>query len=407
MTVALLCAVRGPAEVLVVQAAEGSGGRAAVTRRCADVVELLAAAEAGLGQVAVVSAGLEHLDRDAVAALRRSGVRVVALAEGADAERAAACGADVVLAPPADLDAARLLVGDTLAVLDRPVPDLLPDWLDPPVQPVPARLGRLVAVWGPTGAPGRTTTAVNLAAELAGLGQSALLVDADTYGGAVAQVVGLLDEAPGLAAAARAAGQGTLDLAGLARLAPVLAPELRVLTGISRPDRWPELPAAALDAVWSTARGLARWTVVDCGFGIEQDEALTYDTRAPQRNGATLSALAAADVVVAVGAADPVGVARLVRALADLAALGLTAGPLVVVTRVRAAVAGARAGDAVLEALARYAGVREAVLVPDDRAACDAALLAGRTLREVAPGSPARRALAGLAERLVATAPIR
>jgi Mrp family chromosome partitioning ATPase len=65
-----------------------------------------------------------------------------------------------------------------------------------------------VAVWGPTGAPGRTTVAVNLAAELALLGRHTLVVDADTYGGTIAQAVGLFDESPGLAAAARAAGQG-------------------------------------------------------------------------------------------------------------------------------------------------------------------------------------------------------
>ena len=62
MAVGLLCAVRGAAETLVVQAAEASSGRLAVTRRCADLTELLAAAEAGLGRVAVVSAETERLD---------------------------------------------------------------------------------------------------------------------------------------------------------------------------------------------------------------------------------------------------------------------------------------------------------------------------------------------------------
>jgi Flp pilus assembly CpaE family ATPase len=38
--------------------------------------------------------------------------------------------------------------------------------------------------------------------------------------------------------------------------------------------------------------------------------------------------------------------------------------------------------------------------VPDDRAAFDAALLAGRSITEAAPRSPARRALAELAQRL-------
>ena len=260
--------------------------------------------------------------------------------------------------------------------------------------------GLVVAVWGPTGAPGRTTVAVNVAAELAAAGRRTLLVDADTYGGCVAQVVGMLDEAPGIAAAARAAGQGALDLMTLARLTPLISPDLRVLSGISRADRWAELPSSSLDAVWSVARSLAEWTVIDCGFNLEQDELLSYDTRAPRRNAATLSALEAADVVLVVGSGDPVGIQRLVRGLGELTDLGLGGTRIVLVNRVRASVAGAHPGEAVQQALARYAGVTDAHLVPDDRPSLDAALLEARTLREVAPGSPARRALATVAAQV-------
>ena len=52
-----------------------------------------------------------------------------------------------------------------------------------------------MAVWGPTGAPGRTTVAVGLATELASRGRGTLLLDADPYGGAVAQHLGVLDQA--------------------------------------------------------------------------------------------------------------------------------------------------------------------------------------------------------------------
>jgi MinD-like ATPase involved in chromosome partitioning or flagellar assembly len=259
-------------------------------------------------------------------------------------------------------------------------------------------------VWGPTGAPGRTTVAVGLAAELAAAGASTVVADADTYGPSVAQVLALLDESAGLAAAVRAAGTGALDAPRLARLAPVVAPNLRVLTGLARTSRWPELRAAGLDAVWSTCRAVAAWTVVDCGFALEADEELAFDSAAPRRNAATLSALAAADVVLAVGGADPVGLQRLVRGLSDLAEVLGPAGPapLVVVTRVRASAVGPRPEQRIRDALARYAGVDRVHLVPDDRSALDAAMLAGRTLVESAPGSPARAALAELARLLPA-----
>lgn len=428
MAVGVLCAVRGAGEAAVVTALDGAPGRITVERRCADLTELLAAAAAGLGRLAVVSADLPHLDREAVAQLHAARVRVLALTArpGGQVERMLALGVDAVLDDGSDGPA---LLAAVLELAEAADDDLaeprsarsgsdtrLPD----PGAEVRGPAGRVVAVWGPAGAPGRSTVAVNLAAELAGLGlpagtaaspsggpRGALIVDADTYGGTIAQMVGLLDESPGLAAAARAAGQGNLDLATFARLTPVLAPGLRVLTGISRANRWPELPASALEVVWERARGLAAWTVIDCGFCLEQDEALTYDTRAPRRNAATHSALEAADVVVVVGSGDPVGIQRLVRGITDLAnlAVPITARRVVVVNRVRASAAGPRPGAAISQSLGRYAGIDAPHLVPDDRAGVDAALLRGATLREASAGSPARRGIAALAAFLAEPVP--
>ena len=89
-------------------------------------------------------------------------------------------------------------------------------------RPRPTRSSsRAPAGWSPsgvpTGAPGRTTVAVGVATELAAAGTPTLLADADVYGGVVAQVLGFLDEAPGLAAAARLANNGQLDVAGAGR----------------------------------------------------------------------------------------------------------------------------------------------------------------------------------------------
>ena len=166
------------------------------------------------------------------------------------------------------------------------------------------------------------------------------------------------------------------------------------------------MPSSSLEPIWAVARELAPWTVVDCGFCLEQDEALSYDTRAPRRNAATLSALAEADVVVVVGGGDPIGLQRLVRALADLTEIGVPAGGRrVVVNRVRASASGPRPADAIAEALRRYAGVEDVHVVPDDRAACDGAVLAARTLVEHAPSSPARRAVSALVASIAGPAP--
>ncbi len=447
----VLLAVTGQGEARLVAALDRPALGLRVVRRCADLAELLAAAATGLARAAIVSADLGRLDREAVARLRGAGVAVVGLAGRDDpaavprlrllgvvevlpadaapervAERlfaAVAAGDDPghgrpgwsgsrpqAIADPADALPAVAGSDPTVVGAEQPDPDHDPAesdgdaGYDPPRAPagsVPGSQGRIIAVWGPVGAPGRTSVAIGVASELARLGEPTLLLDADTYGPSIAQSLALLDESAGLAAAVRAANQGLLDPARLTALAVDVLPGLRLLTGIPHPSRWPELRASGLELVWQCARQVAGWTVVDCGFGLETDEEVCFDAAAPRRNGATLSALQAADVVLAVGCADPIGLQRFVRGWQDLAALRASGAQVhAVVTRVRSAAVGADPERQVARTLARYAGVTAPVLIPDDRPAYDSAMLAGRTLLEVAPQSRARQALAGLAADL-------
>lgn len=406
-----------------------------VVRRCVDLADLLATVAAGQGSVALVSGELRRLDRDAVARLIESTIAVVGIvpagpdasdapaAQEAAEARLRALGVTHVVSADASAEA---IVGSVMAAsagrddaaaaeLRRMVEGSRPDpstrtagsgnadaagaAADGDPGSAESRPGRIVAVWGPSGAPGRTTLAVNLAAECAGLGTSTMLADADTYGASVAQTLGLLDEAPGLAAAARAANAGRLDVAQLARHAREVSPGLRVLTGITRSSRWTELSPAALTTVWSVCRAAAAITAVDVGFCLEQDEALTYDTIAPQRNGATLATLAAADTVIVVGSADPIGMGRLVRGLGELVETVPRITVDVVVNRVRRSVAGADPQGQIGAALERFAGLRRVTYLPDDPRAVDAAVAQGLTLAEAAPGSPVRQAIAALARR--------
>ena len=183
-----------------------------------------------------------------------------------------------------------------------------------------------------------------------------------------------------------------------------MTPRLRVLTGIVRTERWPELRPASLEVIWALVRGLAEITVVDCGFCLEQDEELSFDTAAPRRNGATRTTLEHADVLVAVGTADPVGLQRLVRGLSDLREIVPRADVRVVVNRLRASAVGPDPQGQVRAALERYAGVLAVTFVPDDQHATDAALLRGQVLAEVSPRSAARQAIAAVAADLVGVA---
>lgn len=383
-----------------------------IARRCVDVVELLAMASTGLARAALVSAELRRFDADAVDRLLVAGVVPVGVVErgDADAEQAlTVLGVEHFVPADAAADVIASVVttaveqgverdpghafGDPTAAI-RAV--IAPTGVAAPLQGETAR-GSVVAVWGPTGAPGRTTVAVGLADEISRLEHSAFLVDADVYGGVIAPVLGLLDESPGLAAACRAASATRLDAAALAGLAWQLGPKLRVLTGIPRAERWPELRPAGVEAVLSAARGLAEYTVLDCGFALESDEELSYDTLAPRRNGSTLTCLAAADLVIAVGSADPVGLQRLVRGLAELREAQVSGPVWVVLNRVRSGVVPGRPEVELAAALQRFAGRSPAALLAYDLESVDAGLSSGKTLAEVRPSSKLRRGLVELA----------
>ncbi|SFT42022.1 Flp pilus assembly protein, ATPase CpaE [Geodermatophilus amargosae] len=412
MALQVVTAVTGAAwEAALVGALDRADHGVTVVRRCVDASDLLATAATGTAQAALLSADLHRLDGDAVARLTAAGVAVVGLADPADeraGDRLRALGVLTVL--PADA-AAEDVVRALRDAVDG-VPGAGHDVADPRAAlPVPPRSGdeaeerrsprgRVVAVWGPTGAPGRTTVAVGLADEAARMGVPTLLVDADVYGGVVAQVLGLLDESPGLAGAARQAAAGTLDEAALTRLAWSVRPHLAVLTGLARADRWPELRPGAVAAVLTEARRTADLVVVDCAFNLEEDEELSFDTAAPRRNGATVTVLEQADDVLCVSGADPVALQRTIRALGQLRDLLPEVEPSVVVNQVRRGPVPGDPREEIAGALERFAGRAVRTFLPADRRATDAALASGRTLAEVAPGSPLRAALRSLAAGL-------
>lgn len=261
------------------------------------------------------------------------------------------------------------------------------------------RRGRVIAVWGPAGAPGRTTIAATIAAEIAAAGFSVALGDVDTHSASIAPVLGLLDEAPGFAAACRLAGTDSLTIDEFERVAQrYWSPNgsFWVLTGIGRPSRWPELSATRVAATIERSREWVDFTVLDTGFSLENDEEISSDLFAPRRNAATVTALRDADQVIAVGAADPIGLSRLLRSHVELLEVVAPHRIAVVANRIRASAIGMNPSSQVAQTLSRFGGITAAALVPDDRTAVDAAILTGRTLTDAAPKSPARLAIAEL-----------
>ena len=155
------------------------------------------------------------------------------------------------------------------------------------------------------------------------------------------------------------------------------------------------------------ARRLVETTVVDCGFNLEDDEELSFDTAAPRRNGATLAVLEEADTVLCVSGADPVALQRSIRALGELRDVLPEVEPVLVVNQVRRGPVPGDARREIDEALERFAGRQVPVLPvrrpPGDRrrpgvgahagrggrrvpAPCGAAGAGGRCRRRHSPG---------------------
>ena len=283
----------------------------------------------------------------------------------------------------------------TSGTAGRPLPGSPPDAGAEAARP---REGRLAVVWGPHGAPGRTTVAASLAHGLARAGGS-VLVDADVEAPSLVQVLGLPEDSSSLATAARLASHSRLDTESLVGLLVPVGPDHSLLSGLGRSGRWRELPPSPMADVWAGCREVAAWTVVDIAGGPLEDEVDDY-TLEPGRDALAASLVRSADVVVIVGAADPVGVRRLLQLVAQFDEGERPAGRIeVVVNRVRASAAGPSPERAVREALARFGGLEEVTLLPEDPVA-DQCLLAGCSVLDGAPGSALGRALAVLVDRI-------
>lgn len=368
----------GVAVVATVGAGDLAGGEPAALSALADA------------DAVVLRATRETLTSALIAACDRLGVRILALTDSPLDDRMVT---GFGLSAPLPLGAEAWQVARALTA--APVPA---------VAAVRSGAPQVIAVWGPAGAPGRSTVAVELAVELARGGRHVGLVDADTHAPSLALAVGLPDEGPGFAAACRQAELGGLDASELNRISVSLtsaAGRVDVLTGLNRPGRWPELSERRVSAALRACREWAEFTVVDVAAPLERDEEIVSDLDGPRRNAATLAALREADVIVAVAAADPIGISRFLRGYSELRAVVGSVPVLVVANRLRSGALGIDARGQVRRTLDRFGGVTDVSFLPHDPRAADAAMLGARPIAEVAPRSPLTLAMRRLAGELV------
>ena len=257
------------------------------------------------------------------------------------------------------------------------------------------KIGKIIAVWGTHGAPGRSTLALALAAYLNEQG-STILVDCDINAPAQVQLLGLPEDSSGLASAARLATHGELDSTRLVQTLLSAKADLQVLTGLGRSGRWRELPVASMNKVWEVCRHTAEYTVVDLSGGLEEERVEDFAME-PDHDAVAAALLEQADLTLIVGAADPVGIRRLIQLLnSNRQAVG--GHSQVVVNRVRSSTAGADPNTAIGSVLARYTSASDIVYVPADYRLFDKALMQAQPVAVVESRSAAAKSIAKLAK---------
>jgi len=295
--------------------AAASAGGIVVDRRCFDAPELLAVSAVVPDTHVLVSAGLPRMSSEIMATLHAqvASVTVIAFSDSEEAR-------------------ARLWNADRILRGDQPGFDLVSQLRQNRfIQRVPHernrdKLGGYVsACWGPVGSHGRTTFAIGLAEALATTGVRVLLIDADTEAPSVAMTLGIDEDISGIVVAARYAEQNALNSRALANCARAINPYFWVMTGLSDPQRWPELRSGAMGKIVARARENFDHIIIDLGAGLQVgDVDASIDlapTLVPQRTAVTRTVLANADQVYLLTRADAVGAQRLALTYAAHASL--------------------------------------------------------------------------------------
>lgn len=373
------CAGGAPWEAPLVRGLQRRELGVELVRRCVDHGELLGVALRDRPRVAVIAAELPWLDRDLVGTLHDHGVTVVAIEAvgslrpldriGVSHRLPAGTGAEEVAALLHQIGGA---AHHSVALGPPPTAD---------AEPGRAR-GRMLAVWGSPGAPGRTTVAVHLALEAARQGVRTLLIDGDAWSATIAQLLGL-EEAPSVAQAARlGAGGWPQPIESCLQAGPF---GCSVLPGLARSELWPEVREHAWRAVLDAAAAVADLVVVDLAAPIEEDEELAFDRVPYRRNLMTIGVLEAADDVALVAAGDPVGVRRAIVAHRTLLEARPAVAPRVAVLVNRAPKAARRLQDC-STLLADWTGTPPLALLPMEPQ-LERVPWEGRPLHAIAPRS--------------------
>jgi MinD-like ATPase involved in chromosome partitioning or flagellar assembly len=337
---------------LVVPLRETLEGEALVLHLAATLTTLEASDVPVLDGV-VLELSDEVFGEDADRAVVLAGIPVAGLPVAHDSEAfATKAGVATILRGPEDLETWMASLTEATHVSERNAP------------------GQIIAIWGPAGAPGRSTVALALSATLARRGAKVMTIDGDTYAPSLAPLLGLLPSQSGVVALSRLArveGASADALADCAMSFDSGGLRLPVITGIHSPAQYADCGSLAWSQALSTLRNAGHTVVIDLAPPLLE---LPHEViGGPRRNALAIATLEVADRVVVVARAQPVSIMRLSREWPRLGELAPTADIDVALNAVPPH--SQAASDESAQALWQFTGHDELWTLPYDRAWAD------------------------------------
>jgi Mrp family chromosome partitioning ATPase len=242
----------------LVQAAAAVGLN--VVRRCVDAIDLSAASQLEPEVPIVCSLGLTRLHRSQLVQMAQHGRPIIGLT--LHDEQAAELRAWGIQQWVSAQGRAETTMRHVAELLGSQQPTGV--W---EVAPVPEpKVGTVIDVTGPHGAPGRTTVAADLAQYLRN--QQVCAIDADLDAPSWAFRLGVIDDVSGMTLALRHLEHGTLNSRALRQVMAQCPQGYPLITGVADREYRSMIDRQRLASVIDLAKSHFRWVVVDSGPGL-------------------------------------------------------------------------------------------------------------------------------------------